>query len=114
IGGLSWGIYLSNSIHDKSSRGDMIFFGILIGISLAVEVYFWEKKNWAIGLDYSGIHILSGESEKDLIRWSEVTSAQEHYTKNLLILEDFTGEKKVKISRVLEGYDRLMETIREK
>jgi hypothetical protein len=114
IGGLAWGIWLSNSIHDKSSHGDMIFFVILIGIGLAVEFYFWEKKNWKIGLDYSGIHILSGESEKDFIRWSEVTSAQENYTKNLLILEDFTGEKKIKISRGLTDYDKFLETIKVK
>jgi hypothetical protein len=108
-----WGVYFAATSLGKYASSESIVFGFLAAMCLATEYYLWRKKNRRVGLDYTGLHILMGNQSEDFIRWSDVSSLQEHYTKRLLILQDATLGTKVKISRGLKDYEKLLGKIRE-
>ncbi len=108
---LLFGMGLSYSIHDNSTKSTIIIFGILVVICLAVEVMIWAKRNRRVAYDFKGIYDLLGKRPKEFISWGEVAYLHEHYTKEAYLLQDLTRKKTIEISRKLKFYDGLLNEI---
>jgi hypothetical protein len=97
------------TLQDKKSIGIAV---ILIPIAIAVTVYFW----WSIFRVEVSDHEISTFriGQKRSIRWDEIGDVRSKALENDLLLTSRDGEKKLKISSQIVGYDEVVDQLRKK
>ena len=97
------------TLQDQKSIGVAV---IMIPIAIAVTVYFW----WSIFRVEVSDHEISTFriGQKRSIRWDEIGEVRSKALENDLLLTSRDGDKKVKISSQIVGYEEVIDQLRKK